>query len=54
MDSLRDPPKRVHFHFFFFLCLRSLFCLQNPVSEAAEQRAGQAEEPELLHGVSLD
>lgn len=25
--------------------------LQNPVSEAAEQRAGQAEEPELVHGV---
>lgn len=25
--------------------------LQNPVSEAAEQRAGQAEEPELIHGV---
>lgn len=24
---------------------------QNPVPEAAEQRAGQAEEPELLHGV---
>lgn len=27
--------------------------MQNPVSEAAEQRAGQAEEPELLHGVSV-
>lgn len=28
-----------------------LLRLQNPVSEAAEQRAGQAEEPELVHGV---
>ena len=29
----------------------SLPQLQNSVPEAAEQRAGQAEEPELVHGV---
>lgn len=30
---------------------RTALLFQNPVSEAAEQRAGQAEESELLHGV---
>lgn len=56
-DSLRAPPKPVHFLFFLnfilFLCVGSFSRLQNPVSEAAEQRAGQAEEPELLHGVRV-
>lgn len=34
-----------------FTCFISLLKWQNPVSEAAEQRTGQVEEPEFLHGV---
>lgn len=40
---------RLHNKLFIFLKL-SIFS-QNTVPETAEQRTGQAEEPELLHGL---